>query len=280
MNWRIAAFCRTHYLYLRLPNWFALPILLAALLLESRATAQALTNGGFELPGEVPSGGYILLSSGDTRLAGWTVGGTGAYIGLINGLLPDGGVDFPAKDGTYHVTFNGGDNPAGMFISQTFDTVVGEAYAVTFYVGRCGSGWGTVRLLATVRSEGGETLKTRVATPPSHGYGTQQRVTFIATTARTTLEFMDTSPDTAAVDLALDAVTIAPAVETTIEVSEVAVCWLGSTNHLYQVQYRSEITAAGWTNLGEPVRGIGDQMCVHEPVLGQERRFYQVVRLP
>lgn len=65
----------------------------------------------------------------------------------------------------------------------------------------------------------------------------------------------------------------------TIDVSEVRLCWRSQSNRLYQVQYRSELTANAWVDLGLPVPGNGTTNCVADAVAGP-KRFYQVVGLP
>lgn len=66
---------------------------------------------------------------------------------------------------------------------------------------------------------------------------------------------------------------------TTIRCSAVDVCWQGRTNHMYQVQYRTDVSGTNWFNLGSPVPGSGTN-CVTDSISGMERRFYQIVRLP
>jgi hypothetical protein len=46
---------------------------------------------------------------------------------------------------------------------------------------------------------------------------------------------------------------------------------------MYQVQYRSDLTANLWTSLVDCVHGTGDAICVSDPVVvGQPQRFYRV----
>jgi len=61
-----------------------------------------------------------------------------------------------------------------------------------------------------------------------------------------------------------------------IRVSFVDICWAGTSNWLYQVQYASVLTSNQWFNLGAPVAGNGSN-CVTEAVTAVERRFYRVV---
>jgi hypothetical protein len=56
---------------------------------------------------------------------GWSIEGSGGFIAYINGMsLPD--TDFNPVDGDYHLSFNGGDQAPGIFLSQSFDTIVGQ----------------------------------------------------------------------------------------------------------------------------------------------------------
>jgi hypothetical protein len=64
-----------------------------------------------------------------------------------------------------------------------------------------------------------------------------------------------------------------------IEVSEVRICWDTITNRMYQPQYRSELTAGAWVDLGPQVPGTGGAVCVTDPVVAPHR-FYQIVLLP
>jgi len=63
--------------------------------------------------------------------------------------------------------------------------------------------------------------------------------------------------------------------------TEITVCWESEINHNYQLQYRSSHTTGGWTNVGAPVAGNGETICVadHLP-LGEPQRFYRVVDAP
>jgi hypothetical protein len=63
---------------------------------------------------------------------------------------------------------------------------------------------------------------------------------------------------------------------TTIHVSEVAVCWNSQAGKMYQGQYRSEFALGSWENLGAPVAGDGTRLCITDPVLDGEKRYYRV----
>lgn len=64
-----------------------------------------------------------------------------------------------------------------------------------------------------------------------------------------------------------------------ITVSQVNLCWQSRTGEMYQVQYRSELTTNAWVNLGDPVPGNGENICLQEPVT-DTRRYYRLAVLP
>ena len=67
----------------------------------------------------------------------------------------------------------------------------------------------------------------------------------------------------------------------TIRMSQAELCWPSTSNTLYQVQYRSELTTNIWTSLGETIQGNGFTNCVYDAILpGQPRRFYRFVTPP
>jgi hypothetical protein len=64
-----------------------------------------------------------------------------------------------------------------------------------------------------------------------------------------------------------------------VAVSQVRICWNSTSNATYQIQYRSELTAGEWVNLGAPVVGNGGTTCVTDEVVSP-RRLYRVLIVP
>jgi hypothetical protein len=165
--------------------------------------AGPFVNGGFESP--VFSPGGHSLPSGSISVIGWKTGLAG-IVSIVNGAVT-GGVN-PA-DGVQQIVFNSGDTAPGANLSQTFDTLIGQTYTVRFYIGRGGSGPGTMSLLAEAKSGTEAVLGSLAALAPSApGYGAVQTFNFTATTTNSTLAFTDTSTATTAVDVLLDNVTV------------------------------------------------------------------------
>ena len=106
-------------------------------LMASSASAAAFINGSFE-SGPNP-GSFTTLNNGSTAITGWTVGGHGIdYIGTY----------WQAADGVRSLDLSALD--AGG-ISQTFDTIVGKTYKVTFSLaGNPDGGFGNKVLVTTL----------------------------------------------------------------------------------------------------------------------------------
>ena len=174
-----------------------------------RSYAAPFQNGSFESPALTPGASVNLPAGSTNALTGWTVGTTG-LVSFANG--PALGIS--PVDGVQHIGFNGGDTPPGGSIAQSFSTLVGQSYRVGFYVGRIGSGSGTMSLHAEVKSSTGELLGSLTGTAPvSPGYSEAQTFTFTAVTDTSTLTFVDASTATAGVDMLLDNVSVAPVIE-------------------------------------------------------------------
>src|SRR5678815_3121637 len=101
--------------------------LLATILLLSSTfglNAAAFTNGSFELNsggGCDSGGGFTTLSAGSPCITGWSIGPNN--LDYINSY-------WVAQDGTHSVDLNGNQNATS--ISQTFDTIAGGLYLVSF----------------------------------------------------------------------------------------------------------------------------------------------------
>ena len=64
-----------------------------------------------------------------------------------------------------------------------------------------------------------------------------------------------------------------------IRVSAVDICWLGSTNQRYQVQYSTDLGSTNWFDLGSAVPGTGTN-CVTDSVGETQKKFYRITRVP
>ncbi len=155
---------------------------LVALALHGSAHAAPFTNGSFET-GPAP-GSFINLAAGNTGITGWTVRPSNIdYIGTY----------WTAEDGARSLDLSGG-APGG--IEQTFDTVPGMAYTVTFFLAgnmECGSTVKGLDVGATGNPSAHYTFDTTGHTVSAMGWQ-QQTYAFTAAGTSTTLYFQSTEP--------------------------------------------------------------------------------------
>jgi hypothetical protein len=69
-------------------------------------------------------------------------------------------------------------------------------------------------------------------------------------------------------------------VPSSVEVSQVRICWDSEPDEVYLVQYRTAAQGNSWTDIGGQVAGDGTRKCVTDAVSpGQPQRIYRVVAL-
>ncbi len=116
-------------------------------------------------------------------------------------------------DGVREIAFNNGQTTPGASISQTFDTVIGTQYVVTFDVGSVdttndNSGGGNLVLTASVDAAGASPVSTTIVVTDdpivSSWSHTDQTLSFTASSISTTLTFLDESDFTQNADVLLD----------------------------------------------------------------------------
>jgi hypothetical protein len=191
----------------RLQSLFLCSVLVLSSLMLSATLgrgANLLANGSFESP-LLATNSHLWLSNGDPSLTGWTI--AAGTLALENGFLP--GTIGPV-DGAQCLVFDGGMNPTGTSISQTFDTEVGQAYVVSFKVGKEGGAPGNMQITATVTGSAGVVLGSLAGSQSTAGWGPTEAFFFTATTAASTLTLVDTSSTTIDTDVALDNVSVLP----------------------------------------------------------------------
>lgn len=169
------------------------------LVLGSLAQGQILVNGSFELP----SLSATMDFSGAFSFAGWSgvAPSTGGSAGIVVG---NGGVA-PAA-GIQHFALNGGNPSDRGYIEQSFATIPGASYAVTFSVGRAGGGQ-SLSVDAVVSYLSVPLAAGSFLPPASVGYA-PRALAFTAGGGAATLRFTDTSGGNSISDLYLDNVSV------------------------------------------------------------------------
>jgi hypothetical protein len=219
---------------------------------------QTFTNGSFELVNNhtaLSPGPGVLINPGDTWLTGWAVGGPGGDVFVQNGV----GDELNAYDGQQFIIFNGANTTPGGSLSQTFTTAVGQPYTVAFAIAQSGSG--NVSITATAAAPNNSLLASNYCVAPTTQAWSLFQLSFVATSTNATLTFKDTSADTGAVDIALDAVSVSQS----MPASGLANGGFEIINNHAAIPYGTglpinpgDIWLTGWT-----VGGPGDDVFVH-----------------
>ncbi len=165
----------------------------AVLCPAAHASVELIHNGGFESAGGF-SGGFETIESG---LDGWTIGGS---VDLINTYWT------PAS-GSYSLDLNGGG--AGS-ISQSFATVVGQTYNVSFSLAGNPVGGGDKFFYVSVNAPVTYTFDITGKTTANMGWVTKT-FSFVATSGASTLSFVG-NPYHSYYGAALDNISVVAAV--------------------------------------------------------------------
>ncbi|MEO5914296.1 MAG: cadherin-like domain-containing protein [Luteolibacter sp.] len=150
----------------------------------STPISQLLVNGSFE-----------------SNFTGWTNTGN---------LVIESASPYTATNGTKLAGFNGGNLTPNGVLSQTFTTVAGQTYTLTFDAGVLSFNFSPQKLLVT--ADGTASLLNQLVTVNGTNSGTNvwtpKSFTFVADSTVTTLTFRDQSASTGGIDLTLDNVSV------------------------------------------------------------------------
>jgi hypothetical protein len=153
-------------------------LLLLPLLLLALPAAADLVNGSFEPAGSI--GGYLALPGGSTAIPGWVTTDSG-----VEWFLPGTYGDTAAPSGQYIVDIANYVYSAGG-VAQTFTTVPGSTYQVTFSLGTSQS-YGRDGTCEIVVSADGATQTFAAVNHAAMTVYTQHTFTFVADDATATL---------------------------------------------------------------------------------------------
>jgi len=157
----------------------SLLLLAFTLVLVPAANANLLVNGSFEQG--TPTGAFTTLHLNSTAITGWTV--TDENIDIV-------GTYWQQKSGTRSIDLDGTVNGC---LSQTFATVPGQAYAVTFWLaGNPGGSVATKTMFMRAALDSVPFSFTTTGHTTANMGWIQQGFSFIATGATTTLDMCGT----------------------------------------------------------------------------------------
>ena len=172
------------------------------------ASVGPFTNGSFEVP-VITSGDDRYAALGDTWLTGWIIGGTLDQVFVVTGSF----AGLSAAEGRQWVVFDSQNSPPDGALAQSFRTIVGETYVVTYSVAPAiYNGTPFKSLTMAALASDGSLLASNVTayTYPYREVWSTVRLTFSARSTNTTLVFTDTSAPNFNTSVALDAVSVIP----------------------------------------------------------------------
>jgi Protein of unknown function (DUF642) len=176
------------------------------------AHADSLLNGGFETPA-VPVGGYTHFVGGQT-VGAWTVVGTAVLLVQTEYAEPANGISaFTAQAGLNSLDLTGAGNEGFTSgVEQVVPTIAGQAYNLSFFVGRASSGSPLYSAPATVdlSINGGPRVGyTNTAATTGTNNWMKFKTSFVATGSSTTITFLNGTPSPIT-EAGLDGVVLTP----------------------------------------------------------------------
>ena len=119
----------------------------ATVALATAASAATITNGSFETNGGVPNGQFTTLGTGDSSIAGWTVGS--GSIDLIEDY-------WQASDGSFSLDLAG--NASGSIFTTINDLRAGREYVISFDASGNPDNGPTTKMTTIAVGLGGDTV--------------------------------------------------------------------------------------------------------------------------
>ena len=170
-------------------------------LVFSSAHANLITNGSLESP-SVPVSGFTNYGTGSILITGWTV--VGPQASVVSGSFSQNLISFLAEDGIQWLDLTGfnANNPSDG-ITQTVATTAGTTYDLSFWVGNVCNPNGIFGTTSTVNvsinggaATGYENIGCSPVGTANSQVWEQFTTSFMATSASTTLTFLNGDPGT------------------------------------------------------------------------------------
>jgi hypothetical protein len=163
------------------------------------ASAAILVNGSFEDPGGAPIRTGLDNGGQPDLVTGWHDSGS---FDIYESSYQDG---IAAGDGDYYVSFGHSGATGGVF-SQSFATIVGQTYTLTYLIRQQQGDDTTTAMRAQITSGG--IFSALNLEPDADNWVFGAPVTFTAGATTTLLEFIDESANGSGSNIALDAVAV------------------------------------------------------------------------
>jgi hypothetical protein len=162
------------------------------------ATASLTGNGSFEKPA-VAAGGFREFAVGQA-FAGWRVVGAKGSVAVVSGRYLGGGITFDAHAGAQWMDLTGDESNTATGVAQSFASISGREYHLTFWVGNVYDPGGIFGVSSTVKVYVNGVRKltaTNSLHPAGHKQGWKRfTLTIRATSGRTTISFINGDPRT------------------------------------------------------------------------------------
>jgi len=238
--------------------------LLVSLNVFASLHAAPFTNGDFQTGF---SGGTVLLPSGDSRLAGWQIGGDAS-------IVWDGSITFPGTAVT------------SSWIEQTFDTIQGHQYRINYDLWVHGDGGVPSAVEIDVTDNGSHSLLS-VTNEVGNVLGLvgfhQESVEFTATTPTTTLRFTHAfATDGSSRDTKIDNVIVfdLSAGPSLLSALYPGVLVAGQVGLTYNLQYSTPDAPANWQSAGTFVLDTSPKLVLVDTNSASAQRTYRAVLVP
>ncbi len=217
-------------------------------------------DGGFE------AGDFAYWNLVGTDAAGYNYVDDGTYTGLS------------PYDGYYFAAL--GELGSLAYLSQTLPTRTGQPYLFSFWLQNSDLGTGTTTPNQFIVQWNGSTL-TNIVNAGVFDW-TSMSFAVVAAGASTVLQFGSRNdPGT----FALDDVSVVPIPLPSFQsIGEssgtVNFTWTTLAGLAYQIQYKTNLTAANWINLGSPTNATGATMSASDVIGSALKRFYRIALVP
>lgn len=162
------------------------------------------------------------------------------------------------------------------YVSQTFPSVAGKPYLLSFWLTNPSGGTPSEFLVQW----NGTTLFDQTNMDPFGWTNMQFVVMATGTNSVLTFGAYNTPYEFALDDVSATLLALPQARSITVQTNATTVLWNTSANIHYQPQYTTNLAPAQWIDFGAPLLGTSDTLTVIDPSSAASQRFYRVILQP